>query len=55
MLKFLNKLEPTDLIAMILISGCLILKWHGADGYVSMTVTMIVGYYFGKKGNFITK
>ena len=47
MKSFLNKLAPADLIAALIIIGCFILKGMGADGYVSMTISAIVGYYFG--------
>ena len=47
MSSFLNKIIPADFIALVVLIGCFILKGMGADGYVSMTISAIVGYYFG--------
>lgn len=45
----INKLEPIDLIAIIIIIAGLILKLKGADGTVSLLLSSIAFYYFGKK------
>lgn len=45
----LNKLEPIDLIALVVIVGGLILKFSGADGVVGTLLTAVVMFYFGKK------
>jgi hypothetical protein len=49
MKNFLSKMEPTDLIAIIVIVGGLILKFSGADGLVGTLLTAIVFFYFGEK------
>ena len=46
--KFFEKLTPTDIIAFILVIGCLILKGYGFDGTVSNILLTIVAVYFGK-------
>jgi hypothetical protein len=43
------KIEPIDIIAVVIIIGALWLKYCGADGVVSSTLIMVVAYYFGKK------
>ena len=47
--KFISKIEPADVIAVIVIVGGLALKFTGADGLVGSLLTAIVFYYFGKK------
>jgi len=46
--KFFEKLTPTDIIAFILIIGCLILKGFGFNGTISNILITIVSVYFGK-------
>lgn len=43
----LNKLEPSDIIAVIVLVGGLILKAQGQDGDVSMMLIAVISYYFG--------
>jgi len=45
-----QKIEPIDLISIIIIVGGLILKFCGADGIVTFLLTSVVFYYYGKKG-----
>jgi hypothetical protein len=45
----LSKLEPEDLIAALIIMGCLALMAIGKDGTFRAVLTTITGYYFGKK------
>ena len=49
MKNLLNKLEAVDVIALTILLFCFILKANGADGGVTTTIAMIVGYYFGHK------
>lgn len=49
MKQLLNKFLPQDIIAIIVITGGLILKFSGADGIVGMILTTVVLFYFGKK------
>ncbi len=51
MQDFLEKLEPADIIAVILIAGVLILNWKGVTTMLSSAVLVVVGYYFAKKSN----
>jgi len=46
---FLNKLQPADLIALVVIVGGFILKFYGFDGTVGSMLMIVVGFYFGKK------
>jgi len=46
---FLAKIEPVDLIALVVIVGGLGLKFGGADGTVGTLLTMVVGFYFGRR------
>ena len=50
MKNIFRKLEPIDLIAIIVLVGGLYLKLKGCDGVVGSLITAIVFYYFGKKG-----
>ncbi len=48
MKKLLEKITPTDLMAFILVVGCLILKGFGFNGTISNILLTIVAVYFGK-------
>ena len=45
----LMKFTPPDIIALIVIVGGLILKFSGADGVVGTLLTVVVGFYFGRR------
>jgi len=45
----ISTIHPKDIIALILILGCLVLKGFGLDGTVSMILVAIVAYYFSKR------
>lgn len=47
--KLLEKLQPADLIALILVTGGLFLKFKGIDGTVGLLLTGIAVYYFGDR------
>lgn len=49
MKNLLEKLEPADLIALILVGGGLFLKFKGIDGTVGLLLTGISIYYFGDR------
>ena len=49
MSNFREKLEPADVIAIIVIVGGLALKFTGADGLVGTLLTAVVIYYFGDR------
>ncbi len=46
--KLLEKITPTDIIAFVLIVGCLILKGFEFNGTVSNILLAITAVYFGK-------
>lgn len=48
-MSVLEKLEPVDIVAFIVLVGGLILISLHIDGIVGGAVTLIVGYYFGHK------
>lgn len=49
MKKLLEKLEPADLIAFVLVIGGLFLKFKRIDGTVGLLLTGIAVYYFGDR------
>ena len=55
MKKLLEKISPTDIIAFVLIIGCLVLKRYGLNGTVSGILLTITGLYFGKTQVFDTQ
>ena len=50
MTKLLDKFKPADVIAIIVITGGLILKFCGFDGTVGTLLTTVILFYFGKRG-----
>lgn len=46
---FLEKLEPADILAAIILIGGLVLIGLGINGIVGGLVVAIVAYYFGKR------
>ena len=46
---FLNRLQPADVIAIVVIIGGFILKFNGYNGTVGSILVTIVSFYFGKK------
>lgn len=38
-----------DIIAVLFIIGGFVLMWRGIDSSVTALMTMIAGYYFGRK------
>lgn len=55
MRPIIEKMEPTDLIAIIVIIGGLALKFCGADGLVGTLLTAIVFFYFGEKSKTVQR
>lgn len=50
-MKLSDKLEPVDLIAIILVIGCLSVSAFGIDGIFKQIPVYVAIYYFGKKSN----
>lgn len=44
-----KQITITDIVALILIFGAFLFLWFNRDGTFSGVLTLIVGYYFGKK------
>lgn len=49
MKEVIRKFEPGDVIALVIIVGCITLIILHRDGIVTNVLTMITGYYFGQK------
>jgi len=50
MKNILKNINSTDIVALVIIIGGIILKLKGADGTVGLLLTTVAFYYFGKKG-----
>ena len=48
-MKLLDRIQPADIIAMIVVIGGLALKFTGADGLVGTLLTAVVVFYFGDR------
>ncbi len=49
--SIIKKVEPADIIALVVIVGVLFLNWRGIQTMLSSSVLIIIGYYFAKKSN----
>ncbi len=47
--NFLDRMKPTDILAMIVVIGSFILIGLGHDGVVSSVLLAVVAFYFGVK------
>lgn len=47
--QIIGKVQARDMIAFFVLGGCFALKFTGANGSVSVTMAVIVGYYFSKR------
>lgn len=47
--RIVDTIQARDIIAVFVLSGCFALKFTGANGSVSVTMAVIVGYYFSKR------
>lgn len=48
----MHRLEPVDVIAFILVVGCLTLfAFHNESEAVKLVLISVVSYYFGKKSS----
>lgn len=53
--ELIKQIEARDVIAIILIIGCLILLALGKNGFVAALLTFVVGYYFGYRRPFVIR
>ena len=44
-------LEPTDIVAIVIVVCATFLLALGVDGFVQAIMLMVVAYYFGKKAS----
>lgn len=47
--NLLERLEPADLIAFLVIGGVLLLNWKGIETMLSQSISVVIGFYFGHK------
>lgn len=45
----IKDLRPLDIIAGIVLIACFVLVYFQKDGFVTTTISAIIGYYFGHK------
>lgn len=50
-----KQIEARDIIAVIVIIGCVILLAMGKNGFIAALLALVVGYYFGYRRPFIIK
>ena len=49
--KLINNFDATDLIAILIIMGGFVLLAMGIDTVVGGAITMVAGFYFGRKSD----
>lgn len=49
LIRIIDKVEPADVVAVIVILGVLFLNWRGINTMLSQAVSIIIGFYFGQK------
>jgi len=49
------KLSALDIIALTIILSATFLLWQGVNGGISAILTLIAGYYFGKRASSLPK
>ena len=49
----IKQIEAKDIIAIVLIIGCIILLGMGKDGFIAALLALVVGYYFGYRRPFM--
>lgn len=47
--KMTQKIDAKDMIAFIIIIAGFILIYNGANGFATATVSLVAGYYFGRR------
>ena len=47
----IDKFEPIDVIAMVIILGGMLLTANGYNGTISNILIMVSAYYFGKRSS----
>lgn len=55
MAEIIKQIEARDVIAVVLIVGCVILLAMGKDGFIAALLALVVGYYFGWRQPFVIK
>lgn len=45
----MSKLQPKDIVAILIISGLILFKLTGHNGSLDTPAALIIGYYFAKR------
>ena len=48
-IDFINKIQPRDIIAVLVLIMLFLLKYLGLDGIVDSAIALVIGYYFSKR------
>ena len=51
----IKQIEARDIIAIIVIIGCVMLLLSGKDGFIAALLAAVVAYYFGYRHPFVIK
>lgn len=53
MANIIQQIEARDIIAIVIIVGCVILLAMGKDGFIAALMALVVGSYFSNRKPFI--
>ena len=48
-MRFIDRIQPRDIIALVVLIACFILKAIGINTYLDLVIAVIIGYYFSKR------
>ena len=48
-MKFIDRIQPRDIIAVLILAALFGCKLKGMDGVVDAAIALIIGYYFSKR------
>lgn len=49
MKNLLDKLEPADLVALLIFIAVIVANWRGAEVMIPASINIIIGFYFGHR------
>jgi hypothetical protein len=50
-MKFIDKLEPADVIAILAFIATIIANWKGVSIMIPASINIIIGFYFGHRAS----
>ncbi len=53
--NWIKQIEARDIIAVIIIIGCVVLLALGKDGFIAALLALVVGNYFANRKPFVLK